>query len=107
MEDPELLALFVRHGSENAFTTLVNRYANLVYSAALRQVGGDVYLARDVSQVVFTGLARKAAELRGRPVLTGWLYTSTRFAAIQVMRSERRRLRRETEAHIMNESTTQ
>ena len=103
MEDPELLGAFVERGSEEAFTALVNRHADLVYSAALRQVRGDTHLARDVAQAVFTDLARRAAGLRERRTLTGWLYTSTRYAAVQVLRSESRRLRRETEAHHMIE----
>jgi RNA polymerase sigma factor (sigma-70 family) len=103
MEDPELLVAFVERGSEKAFTALVNRYTDLVHSAALRQVRGDIHLARDVAQAVFTDLARRASGLRERRTLTGWLYTSTRYAAVQVLRSESRRLQRETEAHHMNE----
>ena len=73
--DPELLATFARTNSEDAFAELVRRHVSLVYSAALRQVGGDAHLAQDVAQTVFTDLARKAAALARRESLTGWLYT--------------------------------
>jgi len=52
---------------------------------------------------VFADLARKAAALVGRAVLSGWLYRSAQFAATDVVRSERRRRAREQETHLMNE----
>mgnify|MGYP001546641394 CR=1 FL=1 len=102
-DDSELLRRYARERSEAAFTELVRRKAGLVYSAALRQVGGDMLLAQDVSQGVFIDLARKAGELADRPVLTSWLYTSTRFAALKALRERRRRTAREQEAHTMEE----
>ena len=97
MSDSELLARFARSRSEDAFAELVRRHVNLVYSAALRQVGGDGHLAQDVAQTVFSDLARKAPALARRATLTGWLYTSARFAAAKLVRAERRRLNREEE----------
>src|ERR1035437_11195821 len=88
--DSELLRRFARTNSEDAFAELVKRHANLVYSAALRQVGGDEHFAKDVSQMVFADLARKAKALSRRETLTGWLYTSTHFAAAKVVRTENR-----------------
>jgi RNA polymerase sigma factor (sigma-70 family) len=102
-DDAELLRGYAEDQIESAFAELVGRHLNLVYSAALRQVGGDAYLAQDVAQMVFTDLARKSHSLLGRRVLAGWLYTSTRYAAAQVVRAERRRRTREQEAHTMNE----
>jgi RNA polymerase sigma factor (sigma-70 family) len=101
MDDPELLRAYVENGSEPAFTALVDHYTKLVYSAALRQVGGNTHLARDVVQSVFTDLARKADSLRHRKVLTGWLYTSTHLAVAEAFRAENRRRAREREAQIM------
>jgi RNA polymerase sigma factor (sigma-70 family) len=76
---------------------------DLVYSAALRQVGGDAHLAHDVTQSVFIDLARKAGSLSGRTVLAGWLYTSAHYAAAKVVRTEQRWRAREQEANSMRE----
>lgn len=102
-DDRELLRRYAEDRSEPAFAELVQRHLHLVYHAALRQCGGDVHRAQDVTQAVFTDLARKAAMLARRPVLVGWLYTSTRYAAAQAVRGEARRQKREQEAHAMNE----
>src|SRR6188474_317408 len=102
-DDAQLLRRYADEKSETAFAELVRRYLNLVYSAALRQVGGDAHRAQDVAQVVFSTLAQKAASLTGHPVLAGWLYTATQHAAAKVIRSETRRHAREQEAHAMHE----
>ena len=105
--DTTLLNDYVRNRSEAAFAELVRRHVNFVYAAALRQLNGDTHLAQDVAQAVFTDLARKAPALARHPVLTGWLFTSTRFAAVKQIRREQRRRAREQEAQLMpNDSAT-
>ncbi len=103
MDDSELLRQFAQNRSEAAFTELVNRHLDVVFSAACRQVGGDVHRARDVAQMVFSDLARKASALTTHTALVGWLYTSTHFTAAKVRRTEQRRAQREREAHAMHE----
>jgi hypothetical protein len=66
-EDHELLESFVRDQSEDAFTALVNRHLNLVYSAAVRQVRSPE-LAEEVSLSVFTQLAPYSAVPGSAPV---------------------------------------
>jgi RNA polymerase sigma factor (sigma-70 family) len=106
--DMDLVREFARQNSETAFAELVRRHINLVYSVALRFTGnpGD---AQDVTQAVFIILARKAAGLPARTVLTGWLYETTRFTAIRLLRSHARRQAREQEAYMqstLNQSGT-
>lgn len=98
LDDAELLRRYAEEKSEDAFAELVRRHLNLVYFAALRQVGGDPHHAHDVAQSVFTDLARKASTLSRRPILVSWLHTSTRFAAAKLRRAESRRRRHELEA---------
>jgi len=75
--DSQLLREYAENGSEAAFSEIVARYTDLVYSSAVRQVGSPD-LARDVAQSVFTDLARKAGslarKLKENDTLMGWLY---------------------------------
>jgi len=100
--DHDLLGQFTLEQSQDAFTALVTRHMNLVYSAALRQVRSP-QLAEEVSQAVFTHLARNAAKLASDTILTAWLYQVTRHTAIDVIRSEARRQAREQIAFQMSD----
>jgi RNA polymerase sigma factor (sigma-70 family) len=102
-EDAELLRLYATDRSEAAFTELIRRQVDLVYSAALRLMNGDVHRAQDVTQQVFSELARQARRLTRHPALAGWLYTTTRLMALRATRTEQRRTAREQEANAMNE----
>ncbi|MBE2216154.1 MAG: sigma-70 family RNA polymerase sigma factor [Opitutaceae bacterium] len=95
MDDPTLLHTYVRERSEPAFAELVARYLPLVHAAALRRLGGDEHRAREVTQMVFTELAQKAAKLAGHPALAAWLHQSTRWHASNLLRGERRRMHHE------------
>ena len=95
--DCELLVEFVRDDAEPAFTTLVGRYVNLVYSTALRFTGNPHH-AEEITQAVFIILARKAGKLSPQTVLSGWLYQTTRLTAANFVKDEMRRQRREQEA---------
>jgi RNA polymerase sigma factor (sigma-70 family) len=99
--DMELMQEYAGRNSEAAFAELVQRHINLVYSVALRFTGdsGD---AQDVTQAVFIILAQKAAGLRHRTSLTGWLYETTRLTARQSLRTRVRRQAREQEAYMQS-----
>src|SRR5688500_5269419 len=88
--DSELLLSYARDGSEAAFAEVVRGHIALVYSAAMRRVGGDPHAAAEVTQTVFVALARNAARLSKHPVLNAWLHASTRNAAANLRRREQR-----------------
>jgi RNA polymerase sigma factor (sigma-70 family) len=100
--DLDLLGQFAREKSQDAFTALVNRHVNLVYSAALRQVHAP-QLAEEIAQSVFADLARNADKLKPNTILTAWLYQVARRTAIDVIRKESRRQLREQIAVEMND----
>lgn len=102
-DDAELLRRFAEEGSEDALAEVVRRRVDLVYGAAWRQVRGNGALAEEITQAVFTELARKAGRLARHPALVGWLHTATRFATTKALRAESRRRAREQEAFAMNE----
>jgi RNA polymerase sigma factor (sigma-70 family) len=76
---------------------------DLVHSAALRLMNGDLHAAQDVTQQVFTEVARQAKRLARHPALVGWLYTTTRQMALRMNRTDQRRQAREQEANMMNQ----
>lgn len=106
-DDATLLRAYATSKSEEAFAELVRRHLPMVYSAALRNLNGDAHRAADIAQIVFSSVARNAARLSRHPVLTGWLYTATRHAAIDAARAELRRRRREQYAHNLEENSMQ
>jgi RNA polymerase sigma factor (sigma-70 family) len=95
--DAELVREFVETNSEEAFSEIFSRHGNWVYSVAWRQVG-DRELAQDVTQAVFAILARKAASLKTKTILAGWLLRVARYTAIDAQRMEFRRRQREQAA---------
>src|SRR5262249_45285024 len=99
--DLQLLARYVRNRAEDAFTELVRRHVDLVYSAALRQVRSP-QLAEEVAQSAFADLARNAGKLKPDTILPAWLYQVTRRTAIDVVRKEARRQLREQIVVEMN-----
>jgi len=101
LDDMRLLREYASGHSEEAFSALVSRYINLVYSAALRSVNNP-HQAEEITQAVFVLLARKAGALRRETVLSGWLYQTARLTAANFLRTELRRAHREQEAHMQS-----
>ncbi len=89
MQDWELIDDYAKRRSEEAFAELVSRYVNLVYSAALRAVQGDVSLAEEATQRTFCLLARRAGGLSRKTIIVGWLYRTASNMGRDVLRAER------------------
>src|SRR4051794_29352513 len=103
LTDQQLLREYIQVQSETAFSELVQRHVDFVYSAALRMVR-DAHLAEDVTQRVFMALAQNARQLTKHPVLSGWLHRTSQNLAVKTIRSDVRRRVREQEAATMNET---
>src|SRR5262245_8227364 len=101
-DDRDLLHQFARDRSESAFSELVQRHIDLVYSTALRRLNGDTHLAQDVTQLVFCDLARKVTSLPSAVGRPAWLYRHTTVRTCEALRAESRRRTREQSAVEMN-----
>jgi uncharacterized protein (TIGR03435 family) len=96
LDDLALLREYAANNSEAAFAELVTRRVGFVYSSALRQVR-DPHLAEEITQAVFIILAQKAGNISDKTILAGWLFKTTRYAAIaQTREAARRSLRTAT-----------
>ncbi len=97
MNDSELLAKYARDGSQEAFTELVRRNTDMVYSSCLRRLG-NAFMAEEATQAVFIALSRKARSIKSPGTLIRWLFTAAKFASTKMLRSEARRKKHEKEA---------
>ena len=94
MSDAELLQRYAQHGADDAFSSLVERHLDLVYSVARRHVGSSA-LAEDVAQSVFIELARNAGKIKPGTPLVAWLHVVGQRTALNAARAESRRQARE------------
>jgi DNA-directed RNA polymerase specialized sigma24 family protein len=99
LNDMQLLQEYATGRSEAAFTALVSRHINLVYSVAMRSINNP-HQAQEITQMVFVILARKSRALRRGTVLSGWLYQTARLTASNFVRTEIRRQNHEQQAFI-------
>lgn len=74
MRDDELVSAYVEEQDGDAFSEIVDRYADRIYKTALR-VLNDPADAEDTLQEVFLILATKAGTFRGESKFSTWLYT--------------------------------
>lgn len=102
--DSDLLRLYAEQRSEEAFAELRRRYARLIFTTCLREIGNPT-LAEDAAQGVLLLLSQKAGSLQRLDTLAGWLYTASRHVARNLLKQERRRQRNETHAMEASQPT--
>lgn len=97
LSDAALMSL-VTTRDPDAFAVIYERYVDIVYSTALR-VLGEEQMAEDVAQDVFVRLWRRPEAFvaeRGR--FLSWILSVARNRAVDELRSQGRRRKRETQA---------
>ena len=87
--EQSLIEDFVATRNERAFEQFVGRHIDMVFGCALRRTG-DPELAKDITQNVFTILARKMHRLKAGAGLAGWLHKTTLFETSKALRGESR-----------------
>ena len=104
--DRDFLA-FAEEGSSRAFQRVVDRHLPAVHAAAGRVLGSRRDLADDVAQLVFLRLVKKGRSLPRTIVLGAWLHRQAVRLALNALRTESRRQKREQAAFDMqtNESS--
>lgn len=90
--DRVLVQRFVRNGDGEAFATLMNHYADMVYGTCRRVLGNDDQAA-DAAQETFFQFLKDAERVQGS--LGGWLHQVATRRAVDLMRQETSRRRRE------------
>ena len=95
--DFELLRAFARTGDQKALADVVRRHLDLVFATAMRKVS-DTGAAEEISQNVFSALARKAWQFAPDDSLPAWLHKTALLESKSWLRGELRRRRREQTA---------
>lgn len=85
--DIEVIAR-VLHGESQAYSVLVERYRNFVFTIALRYIKGRED-AEELSQDVFVKAYRSLADFKGQSKFSTWLYTITTTTCLSFLRKKK------------------
>ena len=85
--DMDVISLVLK-GDHNAYSTLVERYKNFVFTIVLRYVKSRED-AEEVSQDVFIKAYRSLAAFKGDAKFSTWLYTVTTTTCITFLRKKK------------------
>jgi RNA polymerase sigma factor (sigma-70 family) len=100
LSDGRLLGEFVRTADPAAFEQLVRRHGPMVLGVC-RRVVRDRHAAEDAFQAVWLVLARRAADVRPREHVGGWLFGVAYRTALKARGARARRYAREKQVTAM------
>ncbi|HVT11140.1 MAG TPA: sigma-70 family RNA polymerase sigma factor [Fimbriimonadaceae bacterium] len=90
-DDGKLLRRYAESGDREAFDALCERYWNLAYRTAYRELG-EHEAAQDCAAAVFATLARRAKSMSAETSLACWIFATSVFTAKNARKVEARRL---------------
>ena len=88
--DEELLKL-LQEGDHTAFASIFDRYWNLLFSLAVKQLG-DPYEAEEVVQEIFTEVWARRAGVKITCSLNYWLAAAVKYKTLTIFSNRHRRL---------------
>jgi RNA polymerase sigma factor (sigma-70 family) len=91
----------VLNGDKAAFSYLVNRYSEMVYSISYKFLKNEVN-AEDMAQEVFISAYQSLAEFRGSSKFSTWLYRITYNKAVSKLRKSTREFSVSDEKNLEN-----
>ncbi|MDP4648130.1 MAG: sigma-70 family RNA polymerase sigma factor [Akkermansiaceae bacterium] len=92
-DDTALLERFTADGDEAAFAAIVSRHLPMVFGVCFRRTGNRE-LSEELTQNVFTSLAKKASSISANVSLSGWLHRAASFECSHALRTESNRTRK-------------
>jgi RNA polymerase sigma factor (sigma-70 family) len=104
--DGQLLARFVEDRDEAALAALVRRLGPAVLGVC-RRVVGDAHLAEDAFQATFLVLVRRAAAIRPREQVGGWVYGVAYRVARRARATRARQLAKEQPVSALTPPATE
>ncbi|HWJ29572.1 MAG TPA: RNA polymerase sigma factor [Flavisolibacter sp.] len=87
LTDTDIIA-YVLKGDQQAFSVLVERYKNYVFTIVLRYIKSRED-AEEVSQDIFVKTYRSLADFKGASKFSTWLYTITTTSCISFLRKKK------------------
>lgn len=88
ISDDQLMEKIAK-GDKESFRVLFNRHGGKVLGYALRLLGGDQFMAEDISQNVWIKVVQKASSYQQAGSFIAWVYTITRNSVIDEMRRKK------------------
>lgn len=86
-QDSFLIHEFLSHNSQKDMECFIARHYSMIYARSLRTCGRHE-LAEEISQNVIVLFFKKIHQLKNHPNMAGWFYTTTKYVAINTIKSE-------------------
>ena len=102
LSDEELVEIYKKSGSNEAFETLLTRYKNSLFSFLVRMVS-DRTVAEDLFQEVFLRVIKSLPDYKSKDKFKSWIFRIANNLAIDHLRSVKRKKTSSIEEEIFEQ----